>query len=79
MHSLKGRQHQFRQSTSDADFDRWSKASHWSLDEAIALSLGRAPEIVSWGKLKDHVSSAFVNDIDSPPELLCRLRNNDPV
>lgn len=31
-----------------ADFDYWSKCAHWTLDEAIALSFGRSPEVVSW-------------------------------
>jgi hypothetical protein len=35
-----------------ADFDFWSKMEHWSLDEAVALSMGKAPEIVSWDKIK---------------------------
>lgn len=35
-----------------ADFGHWSKTEHWSLDEAIALILGKAPEIVSWPKLE---------------------------
>jgi hypothetical protein len=26
-----------------ADFEHWAKAAHWTLDEAIALSFGRAP------------------------------------
>jgi hypothetical protein len=30
-----------------ADFEHWSKMEHWSLDEAIALAMGKAPEIVS--------------------------------
>ena len=42
----------FNQPHANADFDHWSKAEHWSLDEAIALALGKAPEIVSWDKIK---------------------------
>jgi hypothetical protein len=34
-----------------ADYDHWSKAAHWTLDEAIALSFGRAPEVVRWDEL----------------------------
>jgi hypothetical protein len=36
----------------NADYDHWSKAAHWTLDEAIALSFGRAPEIVRWDQLQ---------------------------
>src|SRR5262245_44110124 len=35
-----------------ADFEHWAKAAHWTLDEAIALSFGRAPELVRWEKLQ---------------------------
>jgi hypothetical protein len=35
----------FNQPNAKADFDYWSKAEHWSLDEAIALVFGKAPEL----------------------------------
>jgi hypothetical protein len=35
-----------------ADFGFWSKMEHWSLDEALALAMGKAPEYVSWDKIK---------------------------
>jgi hypothetical protein len=35
-----------------ADFAYWSKMEHWSLDEAVALAMGKAPEFVSWEKIK---------------------------
>jgi hypothetical protein len=51
----------FNQPHAAADFDHWSKAEHWSLDEAIALAMGRAPEVVSWEKIKSHSgASPFV-------------------
>jgi hypothetical protein len=31
-----------------ADYSHWSRSSYWSLDEAVALSFGRAPELVNW-------------------------------
>jgi hypothetical protein len=45
----------FTQPQAKADFGHWSKAEHWSLDEAIALVFGKAPEIVSWDKIKTYV------------------------
>ena len=44
------------------DYDHWSKAAHWTLDEALALSFGRAPEIVRWDQLQKFSSlgSPFV-------------------
>lgn len=51
----------FNQHHATADFDHWCKAEHWSLDEAIALIMGKAPEIVSWEKIKPYSSvSPFV-------------------
>ncbi|MGY3558690.1 ElaB/YqjD/DUF883 family membrane-anchored ribosome-binding protein [Bradyrhizobium sp. USDA 4463] len=51
----------FNQPHAAADFDHWSKAEHWSLDEAIALAMGKAPEVVSWEKIKAYGSvSRFV-------------------
>jgi hypothetical protein len=46
----------------NADYDHWSKTAHWTLDEAIALSFGRAPEIVRWDQLQKFTSlgSPFV-------------------
>lgn len=38
----------FNQPNAQADFSHWSKAAHWTLDEAIALSFGKAPEVVNW-------------------------------
>jgi hypothetical protein len=50
----------FNQSYVNADFDYWSKAAHWTLDEAIALSFGKAPERVNWEEVRPFVQvSAF--------------------
>jgi hypothetical protein len=38
--------------SADADFAHWSKAAHWTIDEAIALSFGKEPEIVTWKKIE---------------------------
>ncbi len=35
-----------------ADFDHWSKMPRWTLEEATALSFGKAPEFVNWDKVK---------------------------
>jgi hypothetical protein len=41
-----------------ADFTHWSKAAHCTLDEAVALSFGKAPEVVNWARVKElvHIS-----------------------
>jgi hypothetical protein len=50
----------FNQPLARADFDHWCRAAHWTLDEAIALSFGKAPERVSWDKVQPFVHvSAF--------------------
>ena len=38
--------------SASADFVHWSKAAHWTLDEAIALSFGKEPDIVNWDKIE---------------------------
>jgi hypothetical protein len=43
----------FNQPTAKADFVHWSKAVHWTLDEAIALSFGKNPQIVTWDRVKE--------------------------
>jgi hypothetical protein len=42
----------FNQPRPRADIRHWSKAAHWTLDEAIALSFGKAPEVVKWEKIQ---------------------------
>ena len=41
----------FNQPYSDADFNYWGKMAYWTIDEAIALSFGKNPELVKWSKL----------------------------
>jgi len=33
----------------------WSKMAHWTLDEAVALSFGKAPELVHWQIISKYV------------------------
>lgn len=46
----------FNRHSANADFSHWSKATYWSLDEAIALSFGKAPEVVKWESVQPHVA-----------------------
>jgi hypothetical protein len=65
----------FNQPLAKADFDHWSKAEHWSLDEAIALVLGKAPEIVSWDKIKTYIgTSPFVKQYSRLRDLAERAK-----
>jgi hypothetical protein len=45
----------FHRPDAAADFDFWSKTAHWTIDEAIALSLGKAPHIVDLKSVQAHV------------------------
>lgn len=50
----------FSHRTADADFNYWAKAEYWTLDEAIALLLGKSPEMVNWPSVQSFVKvSAF--------------------
>jgi hypothetical protein len=65
----------FNQPHAKADFPYWSKAAHWTLDEAIALSFGKAPEHVSWDRLKNLVQiSPFAVEYQRRRELALRAR-----
>jgi hypothetical protein len=44
----------FNQPRAEADFEHWSKFAYWTLDEAIALSLGKTPQIVTWEEVKEY-------------------------
>lgn len=51
----------YNQPHSNADFSYWSRLSYWTLEEAVALSLGKHPWIVKWEKIKSfQTSSPFV-------------------
>ena len=48
----------FNQTTSDADVNYWSKQAYWSIDEAIALILGKDPRKVTWNNVKSHLPTS---------------------
>jgi hypothetical protein len=53
--------HFFNRPSAKADFDHWSRAAHWTLEEAVALSFGRNPEIVNWASIgRWQAESSFV-------------------
>ncbi len=63
----------FNLQSSNADFIYWSKMAHWSLDEAIALSFGKSPEIVSWKKVAPFTfNSTFAKEYEKRRELALR-------
>lgn len=42
----------YNQPEVDANFDYWGKMAWWGIDEAIALMLGKNPELVTWAALE---------------------------
>jgi len=69
------RQRFFNQPLAQADFDHWSKAAHWTLDEAVALSFGKAPERVNWETVKPLVHvSAFAFQYQRRRDLALRAK-----
>ena len=63
----------FNQPYARANIAHWSKAAHWTLDEAIALSFGKAPEVVTWERIRPllHIS-AFAVQYDRVRDLALR-------
>lgn len=48
----------FNLPTANADIDYWSKQAYWSIDEAIALILGKDPRKVTWKNLEPYLSTS---------------------
>jgi hypothetical protein len=56
-----------------ADFDYWSRMTHWTLDEALALSFGKAPEVVSWKVIQPYIQvSQFARNYARRREMAVR-------
>lgn len=67
------REHVFNQPRATADFDYWSKIAHWTLDEAVALSFGKAPELVNWPTISKYLQlSPFAVQYSRRRELALR-------
>lgn len=74
----------FSQPSANADLSYWAKMSHWSLDEAIALSFGKNPRVVNWESIKPFVKvSTFAVEYERRRDLTLRAvpwnRLYDPV
>jgi hypothetical protein len=65
----------WNQPSARADFEHWSKASYWSLEEAVALSFGRSPVQVGWEtmKLYTHISP-FARAYEQKRDLVLRAK-----
>lgn len=74
----------YNQKQAAADFVHWSKAAHWTIDEALALSFGKEPELVNWKKIEPYKNkSPFVKAYAKRRELATRAihakKLSDPV
>lgn len=65
----------FNQPSAKADFVHWCKAAHWTLDEAIALSFGKNPKVVTWERVKEFVHiSPFAQRYEQVRDLALRAK-----
>jgi hypothetical protein len=63
----------FNQPHAAANFVYWSKMAHWTLDEAVALSFGKAPELVHWPAISKYLMlSRFAGEYQRRRELAVR-------
>lgn len=62
---LKETQRFFNRSTAHGEFEHWARMAYWTIEEAVALSLGKNPEIVNWASVESHTHAdieGFVSD-----------------
>ena len=74
----------FNGPNSRADFTHWAKATYWRLEEAVALSFGKSPEVVNWKKLEQYKDvSPFAAKYGKIRDLATRAKHGkqlyDPV
>lgn len=63
----------FNQESAKPSYDYWAQMSFWSLDECVALSLGRDPKVVSWERIQSHTRiSTFAATYESRREVIRR-------
>jgi hypothetical protein len=66
--------HPFNQPHARADFDHWAKMEYWTVDEGIALLLGRAPAALIWDQVKN-IGSPIVGQFSRIREAAQRAVN----
>jgi hypothetical protein len=60
----------FNRPRADMDVTHWSRMSCWSIDQAVALSLGKDPRVVKWLLIKDFVRvSPFAAEFEARREI----------
>ena len=65
----------FNQPYAAANFEYWSKMSYWTMDEAIALSLGKDPKFVTLSKVQSYRGySPFIAKYNANREQVTRAK-----
>jgi hypothetical protein len=62
----------YNQASASADFDFWTKHEYWTFEEALALLLGKNPEVVTAARVRRELADAamIVNSGDPIPQFL---------
>lgn len=72
-HDVANRGWFYDQPDAQADFEYWSKAEYWTPDEAVAISFGKNPKVVTGEALKNYLGKAqFADNYFSRCDLLDR-------
>ena len=67
----------FNRPSARADFLHWSKAAYWTIEEGVALLLGKTPSIVNWETVRDYADvSPFVRRYAQIRNLALRARES---
>ncbi len=74
----------FNEPSAAADFDHYCRADHWTLDECVALSLGKDPKRTNWNSVQGYLRiSRFAKDYEKLRDLVERAAEvgqlSDPV
>ena len=65
----------FSRPETEANYARWAKMSYWTLDEGVALSLGREPKFAAWPELEPILNiSPFAAEFAEQREILVRAK-----
>lgn len=65
----------FNHPAATADYVHWSKAAHWTLEEAVALSFGKNPEVVTWKRIQAYTNtSLFASQYAKTRDLVLRAK-----
>jgi hypothetical protein len=63
----------YNQRSADADLQYWAKAPLWTIEEAVALSFGKSPEVVNSGNIEPYAKvSDFARTYSRRMELAVR-------